>query len=429
MKTKTVARKGGEEARLDPWQREVLKTEGNILVRSGRQVGKSHIIAYKVAKYAIANPNKFILIISKTEKQGFWIFAKALSFIHQMRPKIIKMGRDRPTKHIINLYNGTTVNCHAAGDTGFGLMGASVSLLIADEAAFINPMVFKMLMPALAVSKGVIWLLSTPYLDEGYFYEAEMHDDSFTCFHTTSEDCPRRDDKFLAREKARLTTAEYAQLYLGEYRTEFCRVFSDELIEKTCTAKSPEMGDISRRGRYYLGCDVARGEDDQFTYEVGKKVNKHLLIHVENTVTNSVPLPESARRIIELNQKYDFKKEYIDSGGMGIAICDLLREDSANKRKVVEINNASRPYTYDGKTKQILKNDLYANLVRLMERGEIQLLDDRAVKSSLRSMQKEFNHETGRLKISSPSNDSHITEGLIRMAWCMRQRKNRLWIR
>ncbi len=34
---------------LDPWQREVLEYKGNIIVCSGRQTGKSTIIAIKAA--------------------------------------------------------------------------------------------------------------------------------------------------------------------------------------------------------------------------------------------------------------------------------------------------------------------------------------------------------------------------------------------
>lgn len=296
------------------------------------------------------------------------------------------------------------------------------------EAAFIPECVWNSIIPALAITRGAVWLLSTPFIKEGYYYNC-FSDPTFTEFHTTSEDCPRRDDAFLAHKKATLSRAEYAQMYLGKFVDELRRVFSDDLIRATCIAEPIKMGEIRHRGQYYIGCDVARGDKDQFTYEIGRKVNNKLLVHVENIATTDVPLPTSAQRIIDLDQRYSFASINIDSGGMGIAICDMLRDNSSTKRKVVEINNASRPFTPDGRTKKILKEDLYANLLRLMQKGEIQLLNDDEVKSSLRSMQKEYNKETGRLKISSPASESHITEGLIRMAWCMRQRKLNIWVR
>ena len=42
----------------DRWQEEVLNAEGNICVCSGRQVGKTEIIAYKTAKFISSNPNR-----------------------------------------------------------------------------------------------------------------------------------------------------------------------------------------------------------------------------------------------------------------------------------------------------------------------------------------------------------------------------------
>ena len=51
------------------------------------------------------------------------------------------------------------------------------------------------------------------------------------------------------------------------------------------------------------------------------------IFQVENITTTDIPIPKNCKRIIELNQKYDFRKEYIDSGGMGITVCDILSED------------------------------------------------------------------------------------------------------
>ena len=64
------------EIKLDSWQEEVLKTKGNMCLRSGRQVGKSTVIGVKAAQYALKNKNKLIMIISKTERQAGLLFSK-----------------------------------------------------------------------------------------------------------------------------------------------------------------------------------------------------------------------------------------------------------------------------------------------------------------------------------------------------------------
>jgi len=108
---------------------------------------------------------------------------------------------------------------------------------------------------------------------------------------------------------------------------------------------------------------------------------------------------------------------------MGITVCDLLREDSINKNKVVEINNAQRVYDTirlpSGnleKTTKIMKEELYNNLKKLGEQEKVILLNDDDVKTSLRSIQAEHDPRTGKMRIWGSY--SHIVEGLIRACWC-----------
>jgi len=416
--------------KLDPWQEEVLKTKGNICLRSGRQVGKSTVIALKAAMYALKNSSKTVMVISKTERQAGLLFSKILNNINQLEKKSIKRGKWRPTKHILNLKNNSTIHSLPAGETGYGIMGFTIDLLIADEAAFIPEEVWNSIIPALAITRGEIWLLSTPFVKKGYYYQC-FQDPGFTAFHTSSEDCPRKDQQFLDRQKEVLTKAQYAQMYLGQFVDELLQFFPDELIRNTCTLKRrPPPVD---EGKYFLGCDVARMDRDEFTYQIVEKTKNNNLLHVESIVTKNIPLPNSARTIMQLNKLYDFKKEYIDSGGMGIAICDMLREDESNKRKVVEINNASRVYDVDRsgienkeKKKKLIKEDLYNNLKMLMEQGRIIILDDDEVKLSLKSIQAENDPDTGRMIIWGSY--SHIVEGLIRAAWCVKDKSLNIFV-
>jgi len=407
---------------LDKWQEEVLATKGNICLRSGRQVGKSTVIGLKAAKYALENRNKLVMVISKTEKQAGLLFTKVLWNLHQQDKTMIKKGKDRPTKSKITLKNGTVIHCLPVGDTGYGIMGFTIDLLIADEAAFIPEEVWNSIIPAMAITRGDIWLLSTPFVKEGYYYNC-FSDPTFTAFHTSSEDCPRKDQAFLDHQKATLTKAQYSQMYLGQFVDELKQFFPDELIRKVCKRKPEEPSP----GNYYLGCDVARMDKDEFTFQIIKRKENSRLIHVYSKTTLNVPIPDSTREIMRLNTLYNFKKEYIDSGGMGIAVCDLLREDSANKNKVVEINNASRVYDRDSHKKRIIKEDLYNNLKGLMQRGEIELLDDDEVKASLKSIQAEHHKDTGKLKIWGSY--SHIAEGLVRAAWCVKDKSLNIWVR
>jgi len=408
---------------LDKWQEEVLATKGNICLRSGRQVGKSTIIGLKAAQYALETPDKLIMVISKTERQAGLLFAKILRNINNIDRKQIEKGKLRPTKHLINLKNKSQIHCLPAGDTGYGIMGFTIDLLIADEAAFIPEEVWNSVIPALAVTGGDIWLLSTPFVKKGYYYNC-FSDPTFTSFHTSSEDCPRISKEFLEHKRNTITKAQYAQMYLGKFVDEVRQFFSDELIRRTCTLKRRTKIGV---GDYGLGCDVARMDRDEFTYEIIERIRSDYLEQVENIITKDIPLPESTRRILHLNQIYDFKKIYIDSGGMGIAVCDMLKEIPDMKYKVVEINNAQRIYDKEERKKKLIKEDLYNHLKSLMENRKIKLLDDDEVKASLKGIQAEHHPETGRLKIYG--NDSHVAEGLIRAAQISKEKSLNMWIR
>lgn len=401
---------------LDPWQKDVLDAKDNIVVRSGRQAGKSSVIAIKAGEYAIKNAKSQTLVISAVERQAYLLFEKILTYINARYPKWVKMGRDRPTKSQIRLKNGSIIRCLPTGLTGHGIRGYTINLLIADEAAFIPEEVWTAVTPMIAITRGKMILLSTPFGREGYFYRC-FSDDTFTQFHVSSEDCPRADMNFLKQEKKRMTKLQYAQEYLGMFVDELRQWFSDELIKKVM---SLERNPNSTNGNFFLGVDVARMGRDESTFEVLMKDHRKNLIQVENMVTKKTRITETISLIKTLDSQYQFRKIYIDDGGVGAGVFDFLLQDDDTKRKVVAINNAARPLDKDeNRKKKLLKEDLYTNLLRLMERNEIGLLKDDEIFLSLKSVQYEYTDD-GNLKIFG--NHTHIAEGLIRAAWCVRDK-------
>ena len=428
---------------LDPWQKEYIETppEQNCFLLTGRQVGKTASMAIKSVEMSVRHFGKEqnILICSITEKQAYRMLAKALVYAKiKYRDKLIQTGKERPTMHRIlfgdKVKSGSKwvyknirgIYCYAAGETGEGLRGDTIKKLMIDEGSRMSEEFFISVTPMLSVAKGSLDIASTPFGKrdkenrETFFYKCSF-DDSFKKFYASAEDCPRHSKEFLAKEKERMTKLQYAQEYLAKFLDDLQRVFSDKLINEICILKRKKT---ITEGTYFLGCDVGR-KKDPFTFEILQKIDDEL-IQVENIVIKDVSIPDNVKRIIRLNEQYHFKKEYIDSGGMGIAVCDILRDDEENKRKVVEINNASRRFKEEGqeKRKGILKQDLYKNLITLMERRKIKLLDDEEIKLSLSSVQIEIDGE----KEIYFGNDTHIVEGLIRACWGIKNKSLNIYI-
>lgn len=396
----------GTKMKLDDWQEQVMKVEGNLCLRSGRQVGKSTIIARKAAEFALNNPKKLIMVIAYVERQAQLIFGKILNNIHYQNKSQIEKGKKKPTKHIINLKNGSTIHCYAAGETGWGIMGFTIDLLIADEAAFINEEVWNSVTPALAVTQGHIWLLSTPKLKEGYYYKC-FTDPTFMSFHQSSEDCPRIPKEFLEQKKKEFTKAQYAQMYLGEFVDDFKRVFSEEWIKKVCTL--PPGSTSSPGGDFYLGVDIAGMGEDESTFE-GFQRTEDKVIQIHHETTTKTHTTDTEKKIIDLDVIYKFEKIGIDSGGMGIGVLDHLLEHDTIKFKIIGLDNSKICIDKDERTKKLYKEAMVYNMLAMGERGELQMFDADNIKASLRSIQVEENG-----KISGRY--SHIVEGDSRGIW------------
>lgn len=410
---------------LDNWQKEVLEVKGNLCLCSGRQVGKSTIISQKSGDSAISS-TKSIMIIASTERQALLLFEKVLSHIFLKAKNQIQ---GVPTKHELKLINGSVIRCLPTGDSGYGIRGYTIDELYADEAAFIPEDVWAAVTPMLATTGGTINLLSTPFGTTGYFYRC-FHDDKFTSIHVNTENVAKeRPDpqktmmlEFLKDEKDRMTKLQYKQEYLGLFVGGIMRFFPDELINERLTLTGKEY---IRYYQKFQGIDIARlGGDETVLVSVNMSEQGKLKMF-DLTIPENQKLTDTARLIIHKDKLLNHKNIFIDDGGLGVGVFDMLFEDPQTKRKVVGINNSKRVYERDSsgkeikeRTKILLKEDLYNNLKRLMENGDIDLMDDPRVKQSLRSIQCEF--ENNKLQIYG--NYSHITEAIIRASYCTKSK-------
>lgn len=416
--------------KLDPYQKDILETKGNIALRSGRQCGKSTVISILAGREAATHKDKTILIISAVERQAQLLFDKVLNYLIEDYNHLLKKGRDRPTKHVIKLINGSIIYCLPCGISGYGLRGYTIDLLIADEAAYIPEAVWTAISPMIStrIKLGArMVLLSTPFGRQGYFARA-FEDPSFTKFHISSEECDRIDKSFLAQEKARMSKREYAQEYLGEFIDELRQFFPDELIKKCMTAQRPQT--IEQDPNYFLGVDIARLGKDESTFEIFKRIDKNNIIQIDNQITTKTLLSTTASHIIELDKKYNFNKIYLDDEGIGVGVFDILTTTDQTKRKTIGINNSQRVIDHQNQRKtKILKEDLYHNLLSLMERGYIKLLDDEEIFLSLKSVQYDYQNDTlGRTHLKIFGTYTHIVEGIIRACWCMQTKHLNIWI-
>jgi len=406
---------------LDEWQKNVLNTEGSIALRSGRQVGKSTVIALKAAHYMITHPNKTVLVIASVERQAQLLFEKILATVYQIDKKYIKKGKDKPTKHKLVLMNKSVLHCLPTGLSGYGIRGYTVDLLIADEAAFIPEDVWVAVNPMLATTRGDLILLSTPFGKGGFFFDC-FRDPKFSKFHVSSEDCPRIPKEYLAHQRMRMSRLQYAQEFLGDFLDELRQLFSRDLI-RSCKYFEPFTH--NPLNMYMLGVDCARYGGDENSFVIAEIDHRDQIRIVKIETTSNVSTVNTIINIEHLDQIWNFNKIMIDDGGLGGSILDVLLENDKIKRKIIGINNASRVIDRGGRKKKLLKEELYMHLLSLMEHGKIKLPDHKNMTESLCSVQYEYT-EDGNLRIFGKY--THITEGMIRAAWGLKTKGLRPFI-
>src|SRR5207248_6382988 len=81
---------------------------------------------------------------------------------------------------------------------------SAVSMMIVDEAARVSDDLYRAIRPMLAVSGGRLWLMSTPFGKQGFFYEAWAGNEEWERVTVPATECPRIPKKFLAEEQQQM---------------------------------------------------------------------------------------------------------------------------------------------------------------------------------------------------------------------------------
>ena len=430
---------------LDAWQREVLEHKGNKVICSGRQTGKSTVVSILASEFALNNEKKQILIVSVTEDQAKELLIKCTLYIDSQYKGRICTGAKKPTKDKLQLKNGSIIRTKAVGMSGTGVRGFTIDMLIADEAAFMPEDVWPAVTPMLLTTGGDIVLLSTPHGKKGYFYES-YHDKNFKVWHVNSVDIINnrpvsetwsqfQKDKateYLKSEEQRMSIREFGQEYLGQFIDDLTQFFNEQQIKKTLIQQRVQYSKEDRD--FVIGVDIGRMGGDKTVFVIFEKRGE-LLIQREKVVWDEAYLDRIAAQIIEWDKTFHFQRIYLDSGGIGIGVFDILYNTIGFKKRVKGINNSEKVVEYDSegneKKRKIMKEETYANLYFLMEKGKILLFDDSDTWLSLTSVQYEYLNQKGgaMIHIFSPDHkQSHLVEAIVRAGMISKEKINKLRI-
>jgi hypothetical protein len=203
-----IMRKIGLEP--DPWQVEVFQPKHpQILLNCCRQAGKSTVVAILGLLEAMCKPMTRVVLVSRSHRQSREML-KQMTFYYDLLRRPVEKRVNAQEIEMDNLSRIVSVPCREDTIRGY----AHVDLLIIDEAARVPDDLYRAVRPMLAVSKGRLLCLSTPYGKRGFFWNAWANGgDDWQRIEVPASMCPRITPEFLEQEKRAMGESWFRQEY------------------------------------------------------------------------------------------------------------------------------------------------------------------------------------------------------------------------
>ncbi|MGP8010997.1 MAG: terminase large subunit domain-containing protein [Halobacteriota archaeon] len=223
----------------DEWQKELLLSNASrIILNCSRQSGKSTIVAILALHHSLYRKKALTLVVSPSERQSKELFSKIVEFYRDLR--LEKEGQiiesETENKHELALKNKSRIiSLPSKPSTLRGY--SSPSLILIDEAAQCQDELYEALMPMLAVSKGRLILLSTPFGKSGFFYDVWSKEGSdWESYKITAEQCPRISKDWLAETRRTTSAWSFMQEYMCSFEADETSFFDHDELKRALSS-------------------------------------------------------------------------------------------------------------------------------------------------------------------------------------------------
>jgi hypothetical protein len=227
---------------LDPWQRDVLTTSArDILLLCARQAGKSTVAGLLALHQAVYEPGSLVLVVSPSERQSKRLLKTIRRHYGALRAMAPSVSEGMLA---LELRNGSEI--HALPGTEATPRGfADVDLILIDEAARVDDSLYSSVRPMLAISRGTLIALSTPFGRRGWFHrEWDEGGPSWHRAKVTAWDCPRISRDWLEQERARIGSWWFEQEFECAFKDAVDSFFRGEDIAAAIDSSvTPLFGD------------------------------------------------------------------------------------------------------------------------------------------------------------------------------------------
>ncbi len=219
----------------DLWQRDLLYYREDTLCMTGRQMGKSTMVAAKACHRAVFYPKSLVLILAPSQRQSQELGLKVSDICSEARLPVVDESQQKTT-----FTNKSRIICLPGSEATIRGYSAA-NLLIIDEASRVEDGLYLSVRPFLAVSGGQLVAITTPYIRSGWFYNAwETLDSHWKKIKVTADDNPRITKVFLESERESMPNSWFRSEYFCEWLDsgEGCLFNPDDI--KSCVSSEIE---------------------------------------------------------------------------------------------------------------------------------------------------------------------------------------------
>lgn len=268
---------GLQKISLYPFQKEAVATihkDRRVIVKAGRQVGKTTVVAGYLLWYILFNEDKLVAVLANKAKTAREILSR-VKLAYEELPHWIQQGVRTWNKGDIELENNSRVLADSTASTA--IRGFSISFLYLDEFAFVPNNIaeefFTSVYPTISSGTSSKILISSTPNGMNHYYkmwnEAIENKNGFAYVEANWRQVPGRTEQWAEEQRKVLGDEKYLQEMECEFQGSIGTLISG-MVLKSLTFRNPKFNsnvpgltiheEPQPKHKYIITVDTSRGK-------------------------------------------------------------------------------------------------------------------------------------------------------------------------
>jgi len=327
---------------LYPFQKKLIQTineNRNVIVKTGRQVGKSTTTLGWLLHYVLFNQSKTVGILANKAATARELLSR-IQIAYQHLPKFLQQGLKEWNKGSLELENGSKILASSTSSTA--IRGFSFSCILLDEFAHVQRHIadefIRSVYPTISSGKETkIIIVSTPNgfnMFYKYWNDAENGVNDFMPFKVHWSAVPDRDQEWKKKIESTIGEDAFRQEYEAEFLGSSNTLISYEKLQEL-SYNNPIyrkhdvdiFEDVNLTHSYVITVDVARGQGIDFSaftvFDI-TEIPYKIVAKYKNNLIAPLVFPNIINII---GKKYNDAYILIEVNDIGSQVSDVLHHD------------------------------------------------------------------------------------------------------